>query len=240
MLAAAVPQGSAAAPGVRVFPSGGTVPETLLRISIVFPHAPGEAIAERVRLRRTDGSFVPNPFVDPPLWSADRRTVTLLLDPSRQKIGLIDHRAYGFVLQAGARTRLLLGNEVVKSWLVARGGCPPLDPARWRIAAVRAGTRDALVVRFNAPIDALATEYLAVALPDGARARGSAQLAPGERAWTFAPSGAWRRGARLAIHPRLEDPCGDEIGEPFEHGPGRGLGSARTTTFVPVPIRTAD
>ncbi|BDE05082.1 hypothetical protein WPS_03580 [Vulcanimicrobium alpinum] len=36
-LAAAVPQGSAAAPGVRVFPSGGMVSETLLRISIVFP-----------------------------------------------------------------------------------------------------------------------------------------------------------------------------------------------------------
>ncbi|BDE05081.1 hypothetical protein WPS_03570 [Vulcanimicrobium alpinum] len=193
-----------------------------------------------MRLRRADGSFVPHPFVDPPLWSADRRTVTLLLDPSRQKIGLAHHRAYGFVLQSGARTRLLLGDEVVKSWLVSRGGCTPLDPAQWRIATVYAGTRDPLVVRFNGPIDALASEYLAVALPDGARARGSPQLAVGERAWTFVPAGAWRRGARLAIHPRLEDPCGDEIGEPFEHAPGRGLGSARTTTFVPLPIRTAD
>lgn len=226
-----------APPAVSVYPSGATVPQDLLRISLVFARAVPEEVAGEVRLRAQNGEFVARPFADPVLWSADRKIVSLLLDPSRQKLGLANHVRYHFVLRPHERTQLLLGARVVRTWDVTARSCPPLDPSRWRIAAVRAASRDALIVRFSAPIDVRSADYLAVAARDGARIVGRATLANFERTWRFVPTRPWHRGVRLAIHPRLEDPCGNEIDEPFEHVPGRALGSARATTFERIPMR---
>ena len=221
---------------MRVYPSTASVPERLLRVSIAFAKPPDPAVARGVRL--VDGTrTLVSPFVDPPLWSSDGKVVTLLLDPSRQKLGLAAHRRAGFVLPAGRRVRLLLDGRSRASWFVRPGGCAPLDASRWHSAPLRAGTREPLVVAFGAPVDALSRDRIAVAAPVRSRVRGRAPLAPGERSWSFVPAMPWRPGVALAIHPRFEDPCGDEIGEPFEHAPGAGLAGARRTTFMPLRFR---
>ena len=222
---------------IVVYPSATTIPESLLRITLVFASPQDEAIAERLALRRDDGSVVAHPFADPPLWSADRRTLALVLDPSRQKLGLRDHRAYGFVLRAGERATLALGDVALHTWRVAVGSCAPLAPSRWRASTVTLGTRERVVVRFDAPVDVGARDALAIASVDGSRVDGRAQISAGERAWSFVPARSWRRGDRIAVDPRLENGCGDEIGEPFEHRPGTGLGTDRKTTFLELPER---
>lgn len=229
-------EASPAAP-VAVYPSAASVPEALLRITLVFATPQDDEVADAVVLRGGDGRIVPHPFADPPLWSADRRTLALVLDPSRQKLGLRAHRAYGFVLRAGERTTLALRGVALRSWRVAPGTCAPPIPSRWRVSPVTPGTFEPAVVRFDAPVDIGARDALAVAASDGSRVDGRARIVAGERAWTFAPARAWRRGDRIAIDPRLENGCGDEIGEPFEHRPGTGLGTDRTTTFLALPVR---
>ena len=238
-LAAETTGSARAAPSVRVFPSAVTVSQRLLRISLFFASPQDDSIANDARIRAQDGTFAFHPFADPPLWSPDHKTLTLLLDPSRQKLGLADHRAYGFVLGARQRAQLLLGSRVVKTWDVTEGSCPTLDPARWVVAPVRAGSREPLTVRFPAPIDILSRNFVAVAAPDGTRVVGTGRLEGFERTWSFVPAVAWRLGDRLAVHPRLENPCGDEVGEPFEHASGGGLGSDRKTTFIPLKIAKA-
>ena len=236
LLLGSTAQNVSAAPAVRVFPSGATVPQRLLRISLVFGSSQDESIAKNVRLIAQDGSDISAPFADPPLWSADRKTLTLLLDPSRQKLGLAAHRAYGFVLQSHRRAQLMLGSRTIKTWYVTSGSCPALDPARWIVRRVGAGSRKPLVVHFSGAIDVLSQDYVAIASPQGTRVAGSTQLDNAERTWSFLPAVAWRRGDALAVHPRFEDPCGNEVGEPFEHAPGTGLGSDRRTTFIPLPM----
>ena len=221
---------------LRVFPSGPAIPQQLLRLSIVFGAAQDASIAGSVRIRDRSGSFATSPFADPPLWSADGKTLTLLLDPSRQKLGLRDHDDFGFVLPANRRVDLLLGDSVIKTWYVNSGSCPSLDPATWTVEPVRAGSRQTLVVRFVGPIDVLSTNFVAVAARDGLRVAGTARLGDWERKWSFVPRVPWAAGDKLAIHPRLEDPCGNEIGEPFEHRAGSGLGADRHTTFVPLEV----
>ena len=65
---------------------------------------------------------------------------------------------------------------------------------------------------------------------------GAAALGENEASWSFAPKRPWRRGTyQVVVHPRIENPCGDEIGEGFEHPVGEALGSNR----VPSALRFA-
>lgn len=232
-------KGARSAPSIRVFPSGATVAQELLRISITFALPQEDSIASEMRIRQQDGSDAIHPFVDPPLWSADHRVLTLLLDPSRQKIGLRDHLKYGFVLRANQQAELRLRGRVLKTWFIERGSCAPLDPTTWSARPVRVGTLDRLIVRFSAPIDFLSQDYVAVATPQGTRVSGRSALSDAERVWSLSPATPWQRGDKLAVHPRLEDPCGNEVGEPFEHAMGKGLGERRETALFPLEILAA-
>ena len=58
---------------------------------------------------------------------------------------------------------------------------------------------------------------IGVAASDGTRVAGRSALQVGELAWVFLPDKVWTNGDyKLMIHPRLEDACGNEVGEPFE------------------------
>lgn len=86
------------------------------------------------------------------------------------------------------------------------------------------------------PIDISSTQFVAVAARDGTRVAGAASLGDSEREWSFVPSAPRASGEKLAIHPRLEDACGNEIGEPFEHRAGSGLGADCHTTYIPLEL----
>jgi hypothetical protein len=51
----------------------------------------------------------------------------------------------------------------------------------------------------------------------GKKVPGTLTVGGGERVLTFAPSGRWMKGEHyLVVDPRLEDVCGNRVGEPFE------------------------
>ncbi len=219
---------------VRVHPSGDVIPENLLRLSLGFaaPAAPG--VLERLTLRAADGTLIAAPFLDQELWSPDGQTLTLLLHPGRVKSGLRAHDEAGRALRSGDRVTLLLDGAPLKTWRVGPARTAAPDPRRWSVQAPQAGTRDAVVVTLDAPVDAQAVGYLAVVSAGGEKVQGRATLAPGESVWRLAPETAWAAGEyRLLIHPRLEDPQGNAVGGRFE----QKAGAAAADTAAPAELR---
>ncbi len=213
---------------VAIAPSGSTVPERLLRISIAFATPPQDEVLQAIALVRQDASTITGALLDLELWSPDRRTLTLLLDPGRVKTGLIAHDIDGWALRPGERVALRVAGRIEHQWTVSAGGCMVPDINTWRIDAPRAGTNRPLTVVFPGQIDTQSRDLIAVVDESGQRIEGESRLIDAERVWMFAPAAQWQHGRlRLLVHPRLESPCGDEIGEAFEHAVGKGLGSQR-------------
>jgi hypothetical protein len=74
------------------------------------------------------------------------------------------------------------------------------------------------VVRFPRPLDhALLERTLTIAGPAGSRVEGKMVIGDEEKRWEFAPGSPWAPGSyELVIDRSLEDPSGNQIGQPFE------------------------
>lgn len=218
-----------------VYPSGGTLPENTLRFYLHFsaPMARG-GVYEHIRLLR-DGKPVEAVFLqlDEELWSADGTRFTLLFDPGRVKSGLKPREELGPAIEEGKTYTLAID----RAWKDENGvpmkegfrktfkvGAPddaPVDPDKWRIAPPRRDDRRVgpLGVTFEKPLDrALAARMIWVVGPDGKRLDGKVIVGEDGTSWGFAtPGDAWPAGEyKLVIDTRLEDPCGNRVGAPFE------------------------
>ena len=237
LLPAAVPA-SASATVVAVFPSGRSVPENLLRLSIVFSGRPPVPALPHLTLLRADGSVIDRPFLEQELWAPDGRTLTILLHPGRVKIGLIAHEMLGRALRPGETVRLAWDGQTLKSWTVGLADTAPPDPAAWRLRTPAAGSRAPLTVTLDRPVEALDGDLIAVASPSGYRLSGRARLGPGQTSWSFRPTAPWQAGTyALRVNPNLENPCGNRVGETFEHtiaGPGTAPPSRAAPSFSPA------
>ena len=221
--------GAGAVPDIiAVAPSGATVPAQLLRISVFFVRPQFEGLGSPPALLRADGRIIAGALVDQQLWSPDRRTATLLLNPGRVKTGLIARREAGAVLRPGEIVSLRISGRIVHHWVVQPGGCVMPDSGSWKLTPPGSGSREPLQLGFPGRIDALSRDLIAVADGQGNPIRGLATLEVGESQWRFVPAEPWPHASlQIVVHPRLEDPCGDEPGEPFAYAAGQGLGSHR-------------
>jgi hypothetical protein len=224
-----IPAARGAPPHVeRVFPSAGLLPENQLKMYVHFsaPMSRGEAY-RRVRLLDGKGKEVELAFleIEQELWDPSGRRLTLLFDPGRIKRGLVPHNEVGPALKPGGRYVLVVepgwpdatGTPAVepfrKEFTVTDADREPPDPAQWKIAAPRAGTRDPLVVDFPDPLDhALLNSLLTVEGMQGEIAVGRDEMR-----WHFTPEQPWEaREYRLALDTALEDLAGNRIGRPFD------------------------
>lgn len=208
---------------VQVFPSGPSVPENLLHIELRLPRPLPRALDMRhVTLLDAAGQVLPGALLDLPLPSADGRRLTLLLHPGRVKSGLVAHEQLGLALKAGDSVTLriddpALGPALRKTWQVTAADRAAPEPARWRIAAPRAGSVAALMVRLDAAVSASGEGLMAVRGPDGLRLAGRPQLLDAETGWRFVPAQPWAAGRyTLMVHPDLEDAAGNRACALFE------------------------
>lgn len=202
---------------VAVAPSGATVPENLLRISVRFDAPPPGPVLARMALVGRDGAPLPEPFLAQELWSPDGRTLTVLLHPGRVKTGLVAHEERGAILTAGQEVRLTLDGQPLRRWAVGPRDEQGPQPAGWTLSPVHAGRREPLTVTLDAPIDALDVSYLAVVDGNQRRLAGRAELVDGETVWQFTPALPWRAGRyRLMVRGTLEDAAGNRVDSPFE------------------------
>ncbi len=212
----------------EVYPTAETLPQNLLKFYLHFsaPMSRGR-IYEHIHLLGEDGTPVELPFleIDEELWNPEMTRLTLFLDPGRIKRGVRPLEEVGPALSAGRRYTL----RVDADWLDARGAGlkgpfekrfgvttpdrEPPDPARWRIQAPRAGTREPVTVRFEKPMD----QALALRLIRVKSAAGRTFLAEHETEWRFTPETAWKTGRfELTFPATIEDLAGNNVGKPFE------------------------
>jgi hypothetical protein len=216
----------------RIYPSGPDVPENLLRMYVEFTAPMGRRSGvDYIALldhegREIEGAVLP---LDYEFWSPDHRRFTVFFDPGRVKQGILPNRELGRPLEAGTTITLVvspdwrdaqglpLADEYRRVFQVGPAAEQPLDPSAWRIRSARAGSRDALVVSFPAPLDhGLLMRALGVRR-DGGSVVGESAVDAAETRWTFTPRDAWRAGRyELLALDILEDLAGNQIGRAFE------------------------
>lgn len=217
----------------QIYPSGDVVPENLLKFYLHFsaPMSAGH-IYDHIHLRDEAGQDVELPFleIDEELWDPAMKRLTLFIDPGRIKREVKPLEDIGPALVAGAKYTLVIN----AAWTDARGaplretftkhfvvGPPdrePLNPAKWKLAIPRAGTREPIQITFPEPMDEALTRRV-IALVDSAKRSvgGEVALEANETRWAFTPREAWRRGSYQVIAgASLEDLAGNNVGKAFE------------------------
>ncbi|MCE9566766.1 MAG: hypothetical protein K8U57_32575 [Planctomycetes bacterium] len=216
-----------------VYPSANRLPVNTLRFYIHFsgPVERGD-VYKHLKLIRDDGVEVKEPFLELPeeLWSNDGDRLTILFHPGRVKRGLTPREEDGPVLEQGRTYTLSISDKwedaegrpllasVKKTFSVGPPDVQPVDLAAWSLAAPRSGSDSPLIVKLPKPLDhAMLGRVVWVADADGKRIPGELTVGGGERVLTFAPAKPWTKGEyRLVADTRLEDSCGNRVGEAFE------------------------
>ncbi len=218
---------------LAVHPSAPELPANLLKFYLHFSAPMSRGCSrQHARLLDASGGVVELPFLelDEELWSPDQTRLTLLLDPGRIKRGLLPLDEAGPALLQGqdytieinaewpdAKDRKLVAG-FRHSFRVGAADTRPPDPARWQVEAPASGTRAALAIRFDEPMDhALARRLMTVESEAGRKIAGKIELADHDQRWTFLPDEPWRAEPhRMVIDTLIEDLAGNQIGRVFD------------------------
>ncbi len=218
----------------QVYPSAAVLPENQLKFYVHFsaPMTRGAAY-QNIRIRDADAKIIELPFLelDEELWDPRMTRLTLLIDPGRIKRGVKPLEDIGPVFEDGKQYALTieaawrdaagrpLRERFEKKFRVGPADRMPPELSRWKLQAPAAGTRDALVVNFDEPMDhALTLRLLDVIWESERRVlRGDETLEAEERQWTFRPDEPWRAGSHtLKVATTIEDLAGNNIGKTFD------------------------
>ncbi|MBK3573049.1 hypothetical protein JHN63_04270 [Streptomyces sp. MBT65] len=227
------------------------LPANTLRFYLHFPR-PGEAHFDRDRLRLLDEEkqVVREPFLvlSSELWSLDGRRLTVLMEPGRIKRGLGADTSHESALVVGQTYSLVvtaLGQTARHTFRVSDPVLEAVDETRWRLVSPTAGSLDPVLVHFDRVMDAaLCQDEIAVLAPSGAAVGTRVSLAPDGTAARLVPSHPWHAGEhRLLVSERLEDVCGNRLGEALDHDLGTQgaprAGMINFTTRSPVAALSA-
>ncbi len=226
---------------LAVHPRSEALPENLLRFYVTFSEPMADAPSNvPVRLRREGGEDLSGVFFHPreALWSADRRRLTLLVDPGRVKTGLRAHRALGRAFAAGQRYRLEvpagwrslagkdLGTPFVHRFVATAEDRAPVDPGRWCLRTAEGPEGAQLTVEFGEPVDHSSVgRLLQVEGPGATLVAGAWTLDASDARARWTPDSPLRaplRAHRLLVDPRFEDVAGNDLRAAFDHAPGAG------------------
>ena len=124
-----------------VHPSGPSISNHTLRISILFTAAVGADVLGHLHLLNKHGVEIQRAFLAQELWSPDRRELTLFFDPARLKVGVGKHDTLSLPLGAPSHVQLRLDAIPIKSWAVSSSNCLGMTPNQWAHVTPRGGTR---------------------------------------------------------------------------------------------------
>ncbi|MEM9493121.1 MAG: hypothetical protein AAGC55_28485, partial [Myxococcota bacterium] len=214
--------------------------ENILRFYVYFsqPMAEGDFL-KHIRLEHVaSGTDLTGVFFDNiyELWSADRKRITLLVDPGRVKLGLQANIAQGRAFRAGEEYRLhvraswktidgrALNESFTKTFRAGGEDRVRVDPRTWTLSLPRPGTREALVVDFGEPVDHVSVgHFLRVVSARDEALPGTWQLMPDERRARWTPAQAWTAVVeehRLVVDRRFEDIAGNNVDAALDHRVG--------------------
>ena len=222
---------------VRISPQARVLPANTLRFYLHFPR-PGEARFDRdhLWLLNEQEQAVRDPFLVLPqeLRSADGRRLTIPMEPGKIKRGLGTDPSHEPALVAGRTCSLAVtapGQTARHAFRVSDPVLEAVDETRWRLVSPAAGSLDPAAVHFGRVMDAAHCEDEIRVMrgrdrspdPAGKVAATRVSLAPAGTTARLIPSHPWHAGEhRLVISERLEDVCGNRLGEALDHDLGAG------------------
>ena len=212
----------------EIYPSGDILPENVLRFYIHFsvPMAPHVAF-DYIKLRDASGAADDAAFMrfKQELWNQDRTRLTVLIDPGRIKRSVATNLKLGPALLEGERYILTVdggwpsadGASVLpafsKSFTVGEALRERPDVRLWQSTLPCPGTKEALEINFDRPIDRhqLDTE-LRLVTHDGQAIDGTPRIGENETFWRFVPNEVWAAGdLRVTVNSTLEDVAGNNF-----------------------------
>jgi hypothetical protein len=209
----------------RISPRAKVLPANTLRFYIHFPRS-GEAHFDRdhLWLLNEEEQEVGDPFLVLPqeLWSVDGRRLTVLMEPGRIKRGLGADPSHEPALVVGRTYSLIvtaLGQTARHTFCVSDPVLEAVDETLWRLVSPTAGSLDPVVVHFDRVMDvALCQDEIGVMTPSGGVVQTRVSLTSDGTSARIIPSHSWRAGEhRLVVSERLEDVCGNRLGEALDH-----------------------
>ena len=232
-----------------IYPTAPELPQNNLKIYVEFSRPMSEGWAWRaVRILDNDGTALEGAVLSTPeLWDREHRRLTILFEPGRIKRGLTPNREAGPPLIearpvvivvdssfADARGRPLRSGSR-RPYRIGPAIRTIVDPALWRHKSPAAGSRDALTVRFDRPLDrGLLGHCLRVVDADCDTLAGRPSIGRGERSWRFVPAIPWTTGCyAIEIDHRLEDLAGNSLVRVFD----RDLTQEKDAPKVTAPDR---
>jgi hypothetical protein len=238
-----------------IYPSAAELPDNQLRFYLHFsaPMSRGE-VYEHVRLVGDDGKTVEGAFLEigEELWDNSATRVTLLFDPGRVKRGLKPREIFGPVLEEGKKYKIVvdakwrgadgqtLAGQFVKEFTAGPMNESAIDHRTWNITSPRAGTREALVVQFDRPLDHALIGRTITVESAGQAIAGQATIGKDERSWEFRPDQPWTADKHeLVIDTTLEDTAGNRIDRPFEVDRFDQVDRGVPAEFVRLPVEIA-
>jgi hypothetical protein len=209
----------------RISPQAKMLPANTLRFYIHFPR-PGEAHFDRDQLwlLNEEEQVVRDPFLvlSQELWSVDGSRLTVLMEPGRIKRGLGADPSHDAALVVGRKYSLVvtaLGQTARHTFRVSDPVREAIDETGWRAVSPAVGSCDPAVVHFDRVMDAtLCEDEIAVLTISGEVVHTRVSLAPDGTAAQLFPSQPWSAEEhRLVASERLEDVCGNRLGEALDH-----------------------
>jgi hypothetical protein len=210
---------------IRISPEAKVLPANTLRFYFYFPR-PAEAHFDRAQLclLNEDEQVVHDPFLvlSQELWSPDGRRLTVLMEPGRIKRGLGPDPTHDPALVVGQTYSLVitaLGQTARHTFRVSDPVLVAFDEAQWRLVAPTVGSLDPVVVHFDRVMDAvLCEDEMGVLTASGEVIQTSVSLAPDGTTAQIIPSHPWSAlEHHLVVSKRLEDVCGNRLGEALDH-----------------------
>jgi hypothetical protein len=210
---------------IRISPQAEVLPANTLRFYIHFPR-PGEAHFDRnhLLLLNEADEAVQDPFLvlSHELWSLDGRRLTVLMEPRRIKRGLGANPSHDPALVVGRVYSLVvtaLGQTARHTFRVSDPVLEAVNEIDWRLVSPTVGSLGPAIVHFGRVMDAaLCKDEIGVLTPSGEVVETCVSLATDGTAAQLVPSHPWRAGEhRLVVSERLEDVCGNRLGEALDH-----------------------
>ncbi len=222
---------------LSVFPQQVTVPANILKFYLKFSHPMGgHDPYHSIHLINQTGDTLKQAFypANPALWDPERTRLTLLFDPGRIKRGLVPNAELGLALEANQEYTIALDPSLTDAsghglagWTKFHFRTTQPDHqvpviTRWQVTPPASGTRQALVLKFDEPMDyAQLQRWIRIRDSTDTLLEGDISIAPDALSWSFQPEQEWLSGLHyLEVYNQLEDLAGNSLRKPFELAAG--------------------
>lgn len=232
----------------EVYPQQDTLPENLLKFTLVFSEAMSAAPPyEYIHLVHSGGDTLNRAFLkqNPALWNQEQTELTLWLDPGRVKRNLTLIKKLGKPMEAGNRYRLIIDKE----WRSARGKslgrtyqklfitrCADRkkpDINHWKVITPGHQSNPLFVIT-NEAIDYASTVNRMSVTSNGKPLQGRWKM--DEKRLSFIPERLWKPGHyQLRVDSRVEDLAGNNFNRLFDRDVTRN--DKMHHRFVEIPFQ---